>query len=515
MLELLDLTQTLQKSEYAAVMPALRAELRDLQRAILAAEIPVVVLFEGWDAAGKGDAIGTLVYPLDPRGFKVRTTHAPTEDDRFHPYLYRFWTRMPARGKFALFDRGWHRRMLEGQIDGELDRQGLLVAAGEIREFERQLTDDGTVLIKFWLQTSKKEQKRRLADIANDRYERWRLEQPGRKKRLKYRRSLEVAEEMLALTSTANAPWMLIAAENRYFRRVDILHKVIAALRHALTARNLPLPDPAPAKEEGSATEPVQLPEGARVEIPPSDRPTLLDRVDLTQRLDRKEYERELDPLQRRLQELELECYHQRLPVVVVYEGWDAAGKGGNIKRLTQELDPRGYEVIPVAAPDATEKAHHYLWRFWNQLPKAGHIAIFDRSWYGRVLVEQVEGFATEAESRRAYQEINEFERHQTESGSVLVKFWLQISPEEQLRRFEERERVPHKRHKITAEDWRNRARWEAYRAAVVETIERTSTSYSPWTIVEAEDKYWGRIKTLQTLVSALEEKLGDSGKKR
>ena len=256
------------------------------------------------------------------------------------------------------------------------------------------------------------------------------------------------------------------------------------------------------------------MPEAAHAPIPPPIRPTLLDRVDLTRRLDRKEYEKQLDPLQARLQELELECYHQRLPVVVVYEGWDAAGKGGNIKRLTQELDPRGYEVIPIAAPDATEKAHHYLWRFWKQLPKAGHIAIFDRSWYGRVLVERVEGFAAEPEWRRAYQEINEFERHQTEAGSVLVKFWMHISPEEQLRRFEERERVPHKRYKITADDWRNRARWGAYREAVVEMIERTSTSYSPWTIVEAEDKYWGRIKTLQTLVSALEEKLGEGGKK-
>ena len=511
MLELLDLTQTLQKSQYTEMMPTLRAELRDLQQAVQAAGIPVVVLLEGWDAAGKGDAIGTLVYPLDPRGFKVCTTHAPTEDDRFRPYLYRFWTRLPARGKFTFFDRGWHRQMLESRIDGELDQQGLMAAAGEIREFERQLTDAGTVLIKFWLQTSKKEQKRRLTDIATDRYERWRLQQPNRRKQIGYRHSLEVAEEMLALTSTANAPWTLVAAENRNFRRVDILQKVIAALRYALTARDLPLPDSDP---ENSKLEIPDPPDEALLKIPSSARSTLLDRVDLTRRLDRSEYEKQLDPLQGRLQELELECYHQRVPVIVVYEGWDAAGKGGNIKRLTQELDPRGYEVVPIAAPDATEKAHHYLWRFWRQLPKAGHIAIFDRSWYGRVLVERVEGFATEAEWRRAYQEINEFERHQAESGTVLVKFWMEISPEEQLRRFQEREKVPHKRYKITKEDWRNRARWEAYREAVVEMIEQTSTSYSPWTIVEAEDKYWGRIRTLQTLVSALEEKLGETKRK-
>ncbi|MCI0626408.1 MAG: polyphosphate:AMP phosphotransferase [Acidobacteria bacterium] len=517
MLELLDLTQTLPKSEYAAVMPALRAELRDLQQAILAAGIPVVVLLEGWDAAGKGDSIGTLVYPLDPRGFRVCTTHAPTEEDHLRPYLWRFWIRLPARGKFAFFDRGWHRRMLEARFDGGLDRQGLMVAAGEIREFERQLTDDGAVLVKFWLQISKKEQKRRLADMQADRYERWRMKQPGRKRQFSYRHSVEVAEEMLALTSTANAPWTLIAAENRYFRRADILHKVVAALRHALAARNVPLSvrssDGVPGISElrPGTDEPSSLPGLA----PVSSLPTLLDRVDLTRRLDRGEYEDQLHRLQDRLRELELECYQQRVPVVVVYEGWDAAGKGGNIKRLTQELDPRGYEVIPIAAPDATEKAHHYLWRFWRQLPKAGHIAIFDRSWYGRVLVERVEGFARETEWRRAYQEINEFERHLAEGGSVLLKFWLHLSSEEQLRRFEERERVPHKRHKITPEDWRNRSQWGAYRDAVVEMIERTSTSYAPWTIVEAEDKLWARIKTLATLVKALEERLGEAGNKQ
>jgi polyphosphate kinase 2 (PPK2 family) len=194
---------------------------------------------------------------------------------------------------------------------------------------------------------------------------------------------------------------------------------------------------------------------------------------------------------------------------VILYEGWDAAGKGGNIKRLTQELDPRGYEVIPVGAPDATEKAHHHLWRFWRQLPKAGHLAIFDRTWYGRVLVERVEGFASEAEWQRAYQEINDFERHLVDFGTVVVKFWLHVSPEEQLRRFEERETTPYKSHKITAEDWRNRLKWSAYRTVVAEMIERTSTPDAPWTIVEAEDKLWARVKTLSTVIAKLEKRLG------
>ncbi|HEX2522560.1 MAG TPA: polyphosphate:AMP phosphotransferase [Terriglobia bacterium] len=510
MLETLDLTQKLKKSEYSALMPDLRVELRDHQQAVYAAGIQVVILFEGWEAAGKGDSIGTLVYPMDPRGFKVYTTHTPTEEECLRPYLWRFWTRLPASGKFALLDRGWYRQRLEERVDGKIDRQGLMVAAGEIREFERQLTDEGVVLIKFWLQISKKEQKRRLAHIQNDRYERWRLRQRGRKKPRDYQGCLEAAEEVLALTNTANAPWNLVEAEDRNFRRVRVLERVIASLRRVLTAGGIPLrvhgtraagasPMPKPVDPEPKDITPPVRTVAA---------PNLLDRVDLSKKLDRKEYEERLDPLQERLRELELECYHQRVGVVVVYEGWDAAGKGGNIKRLTQELDPRGYEVIPIAAPDATEKTHHYLWRFWRQLPKAGHIAIFDRSWYGRVLVERVEGLATETEWRRAYQEINEFERHLADSGAVIAKFWLHLSFEEQLRRFREREVVPHKRYKITEEDWRNRAKWNDYCVAVIEMIERTSTSYAPWTIVEAEDKLWARIRTLDILVKALEERL-------
>jgi AMP-polyphosphate phosphotransferase len=508
MLETLDLAQKLSKSQYSPLIPGLRAQLRDLQQSIHEAGIPVVILFEGWEAAGKGDSIATLVYPMDPRGFKVYSTQAPTQEELFRPYLWRFWTKLPARGKFALLDRGWYRRMLEERVDGEIDRQGITVAAGEISEFERQLADDSLVLIKFWLQVSKKEQKRRLSDIENDRYQRWRLKQPGAKKQRSYQRCWEAAEEMLALTSTANAPWNLIEADERYFRRVKILQKVIGSLRHALTARGVPLRPQEMLLASSDSSQPKEpAPKDTLVPAGAAS-PSLLDRVDLTRRLERPAYEEQLNSLQKRLRELELECYRQRVPAVVVYEGWDAAGKGGNIKRLTQELDPRGYEVIPISAPDATEGAHHYLWRFWRQLPKAGHIAIFDRSWYGRVLVERVEGFASEAEWRRGYQEINEFERHLADAGTVVVKFWLHLSPDEQLRRFRERERVPHKHYKITEEDWRNRSKWNAYRAAVIEMVERTSTSYAPWTIVEAEDKLWARIKTLDTVVKFLEQRL-------
>ncbi len=505
MLEILDPGLKLERPEYRERMTRLRTELRDLQHLVRVAQIPVLVLFEGWDASGKGDSIASLVYPLDPRGFKVYTTKAPNEEEQFRPFLWRFWTRLPGRGDFVFLDRSWYRRLLEDRVDGLTDREDLVKVASAVRDFERQLSDDGFVLIKFWLHISKEEQKRRLASMEADRYERWRLTHRDWKKHYSYKKYAAAAEEMFAMTSAAGAPWQLVEANDRLFRRVKVFETVIASLKRAILAGGSEF---GAIVDAGTAETIDREVRNRAVDVLINPVSTVLDRVDLSKRLDRKEYEQKLDPLQQRLRELELECYRQRVGVVVVYEGWDAAGKGGNIKRLTQELDPRGYEVIPVAAPDATGKAHHYLWRFWKQLPKAGHIALFDRSWYGRVLVERVEGFATEVEWRRAYQEINEFERQLADSGMVIVKFWLHLSPEEQLRRFEEREKTAHKQYKITAEDWRNRLKWNEYRVAVAEMIERTSTNCAHWTIVEAEDKLWARVKTLETLITKLEERL-------
>ncbi len=507
MLEVLDLDLKMGKEEYQEAIPRLRVQLRDLQHASRAAGVPVVVLFEGWKAAGKGDAINALVRPLDPRGFKVFTTQAPTLEEQLHPFLWRFSTRLPGKGEWVFWDRSWYRQMLEERVDGRLDRSGALAAAGEIHEFERQLTDDGVVLIKFWLQVGKKEQERRLASMRSDRFERWRWNEPDWKKERSYKKTLAAAEEMLALTGTVNAPWKPVEAHDRRYRRVKILEHLLGALAGRLSGQVEGPEAVGPSMQAAEDIDEGVRSRGLHVEV--DSGPSVLDRSDLSKRLDRGDYEKQLSRLQRRLRDLEFECYGRRVASVVVYEGWDAAGKGGNIKRLTQELDPRGYEVVPITAPTAEEKTHHYLWRFWRQLPKAGHMTIFDRSWYGRVLVERVEGFACEEEWARAYQEINEFERHLAAAGVVCVKFWLHLSPEEQLRRFQSRECTPHKRFKLTSEDWRNRTRWNDYRRAVTEMIERTSTPYAPWTVVEAEDKLWARVKTLSTLVATLEKRLG------
>ena len=236
----------------------------------------------------------------------------------------------------------------------------------------------------------------------------------------------------------------------------------------------------------------------------------MLETLKLNQQLSSADYQRELLLLQLQLRELAYQLYCQKRILVVVFEGWDAAGKGGNIRRITERLDPRGYEVLSIAAPAGEDKTHHYLWRFWRRLrpPDEKQVLIFDRSWYGRVLVERVEGFATEPEWKRAYREINDFERQLTEAGSILVKFWIHISQDEQLRRFEQRKETPYKRWKLTDEDWRNRNKWDAYAEAVEEMLLRTSTIIAPWTVVEGNFKWFARVKCVSTLVKTLSREL-------
>jgi len=234
----------------------------------------------------------------------------------------------------------------------------------------------------------------------------------------------------------------------------------------------------------------------------------MLESVDLTRHLNEKRYLVRIRELQVRLRELHFRIYAKRIPVLALFEGWDAAGKGGAIKRVTETLEPRGFTVSSFSAPRGDEKTHHYLWRFWRALPRAGHLGVFDRSYYGRVLVERVEGFCSEDEWRRAYREINDFEAQQASFGMVICKFWLHISKEEELRRFKGRERDPFRSYKLTAEDWRNRARWDDYQAAVEEMLARTSTPYAPWTVVEANDKYFARVKIVKTIGDAIEKAL-------
>lgn len=494
MLEFVDLAKKISKADYKAVIDELEARLGQCQRAAQDAGVPVVLVFEGWDAAGKGEVLNRLAQALDPRGFKVHVVLRPNEEERFRPWMWRFWNELPAAGKFALFDHSWYVRVLRERLDGEVSESGSREAYEEIRQFERQLVDFGAVLVKFWLHIDRKEQKKRFRKLEKDPATAWRVGKDEWRQHKRHDLWLNAAEEMLEETSAGHAPWVIVEATQRRFVEVKVIETTVAAVEKELQRR-------------ASAPEPLYAPMPKPVQSPGQER-TVLDHVDLSLTLDPEQYDRQLDDLQDRLFRLEHELYVARVPVVIVYEGWDAAGKGGNIRRLTGGLDPRGYEVVPIGPPTDEEKVRPYLWRFWRNLPKAGHIAIFDRSWYGRVLVERVEGYCTEEEWRRAYREINEFERQLVDFGTVVVKFWLHIDPEEQLRRFQARQQTPQKQWKITDDDWRNREKWDQYHVSVVDMLQRTSTTHAPWTVLEANDKRYARIKALRTVADAIDAAL-------
>ena len=495
MFEKIDLSKTMSKRDYKEAEQGFESRIGFLQRRLKEENIPVMIVFEGWDAAGKGTLINRLILPMDPRGFTVHTIHEPNEEERRKPHLWRFWSRIPRRGRMAVFDRSWYRRTFEERVRGELDEARTGEAYDEIRAFERQLTDDGYVLVKLFIHISKEEQKKRFKELESREATSWRVTERDWEQNKGYKAYLEAVEETVRETDTANAPWVVIEGTDRRFASAKMYQAVLTALEGALTRAT-------------ARREPEDAPEGERQPGSRILNASVLGTADLSLALDKQTYKKRLKKLQKKIGELGYELYRRQIPVVLVYEGWDAAGKGGNIKRLTENLDPRGYDVVPISAPDGQELAHHYLWRFWREMPKTGHIAIFDRSWYGRVLVERVEGLCPEEAWRRAYQEINEMEEHLANFGAVVRKFWLEIDKDEQLSRFRARQTDPLKAWKITEEDWRNREKWEAYQEAVDEMLFRTSTSYAPWIIVESNDKYYARVKVLEEVVEAIEAKL-------
>ena len=500
MLEKADFAKKLDKEEFKEIMPELERKIAGLQRRCRELKIPVMIVFEGFDAAGKGLQIGRLIRNLDPRGFEVFPIKEETEEEQMHPFLWRFWTKTPERGRFAIFDGSGCRKVLIERFDGKVKGFETAEAYESIRVFEKQLTDDRMVLIKLFLAIDQQEQKKRMKKLQKQKETAWRVEKGDLERNRRYDDYLSIAEEMLRKTDSDDAPWTVIEATDERFAEVKIYRTVIAALEEAVRR----------AEKENLWQQEFYRSETSRqtedLEQTENLHGSILAQADLSKQLDRKEYKKRLKKLQKKMERLHGELYRKRIPVVLCFEGWDAAGKGGAIKRLTECMDPRGYVVHPTAAPDETEKAHHYLWRFWRSMPKDGHIAIFDRTWYGRVLVERIEDFCTEAEWKRAYQEINDMERDLAGHGVVILKFWMQIDKEEQKRRFERRQEDPEKQWKITEEDWRNREKWDQYETAVNEMLLRTSTDDAPWIVVEGNNKYYARIKVLETVVKALEK---------
>ena len=387
MLDQIDLTKKMEKDEYKARMEQMAPRLSRLQRECKELGIPVMIVFEGFGAAGKGVQISKLISALDPRGFSVYAIDGESKDEQLRPFLWRFWTKTPEKGRIAIFDRSWYRRVLVDRFDGVTTSRELEYAYEEINSFERQLTDGGYVIIKLFLAIDKKEQKKRFKKLMESKSSAWRVTDADLKRNKEYDAYKEMNDEMLQKTDTDYAPWHIIEATDKEFATVKIYSAVIAAMEQKI--QEVKQKKEAKATAAKKKTVVAEKPEGEDSVL----RTSSLNSVDLSLRYSKEEYKEKLDKLQNRIQELHGELYRKRIPVILGFEGWDAGGKGGAIKRLTEKMDPRGYQVNPTAAPNDIERAHHYLWRFWNNVPKKGHIAIFDRTWYGRVMVERIDGF--------------------------------------------------------------------------------------------------------------------------
>lgn len=477
------------REEIAALAREKREELVRQQQVIKEHKVPVFVLIEGWGAAGKGTLIGRLIKALDPRFFRVIKMNAPSEEEKRKPFLWRYMETIPEAGKFVFLDSGWLDELAAAAACQSIDDEALEDRLRQIRIFERQLKDNGYLVVKLFLQIPKEEQEARIEKLRGHKDTRWRVSDKDMMQLRKREKYEKVFDRILEATNTGYVPWNIVDAVDKKQALLQALHILTNQINQAAeNARILP-------------------------EILHKDYPLLkmpkLSSVPLDQEMEKEEYEARLKELQKKLRKLHNKIYRKKIPVIIAYEGWDAAGKGGNIKRLASALDPRGYEVHPIASPEPHEKARHYLWRFYHRLPKDGHIAIFDRTWYGRVMVERIEGFCSENDWKRAYNEMNEFERELSDWGAIVLKFWVHIDKDTQLARFTERANTPGKQWKITDEDWRNREKWDIYEDAVDEMIARTSTEYAPWHIIQSNNKYYARLQAIQIVIDEIEKHLG------
>ena len=486
MFEAVELHKKIPKEEFEKAVQELRSELLKAQYALKDTKSSVIVIISGVEGANKSEVVNRLNEWLDSRWIRNYAYWDESDEERLRPYQWRFWRNMPPRGSMAIMFGSWYTEPVVRRALGKTDDTTLDAEMMHIEQLERMLTDDGHVMVKFWFHLSKDAEKKRLKGKAKNR-----LTKLAKKYLKSYDDFADASARAIRLTDTGNSPWHLIDAEDKRYAHLKAGRVLLQSLQNKLEEAKLGKP-----------------PAAKKVKLPGLTQKTVLDSVDLEKTLSDEQYKKQLEKYQLRLSELCWKAREARRSVVAMFEGWDAAGKGGAIRRVTGALDARLYSVISVAAPTDEEKARHYLWRFWRHLPRDGYVTVYDRSWYGRVLVERVEGFCSQDEWMRAYQEINDFEEHLYRHGTILTKFWVHLSSEEQLRRFKEREQIAWKQHKITDEDWRNREKWGGYVAAIDEMVARTSTSFAPWTLVPGNDKKVARVTIVKTLCNRIEKAL-------
>ncbi len=506
MFETAELGHRITKKEFRARVPALREALLVAQGRLRKAPFPVVILFAGVDGAGKGSMVNVLANWMDPHYILTRPLGEPSPEESERPRYWRYWLDLPPKGHIGLFLSAWYHEPLLDHAYGKTSLEQLDSQLEDVVAFEKTLADDGALILKFWMHLGMAQQEKRLRTLQKDPLQKWRVTKRDWKHWKMYDDFVRSAERILMRTGTGDAPWHIVEGMDANYRSIRVGELILEALERRLdeqetldkVGRELEAPE-----------EPQEPSSVNAVETPPM---RVLDRVDLSSKLTKGEYRRRLTEYQATLSRLHREARSRDKSIVMVFEGWDAAGKGGAIKRLVAALDARSVRILATAAPTDEENSQHYLWRFWRHLSRVGRVTIFDRSWYGRVLVERVEGFATEKQWRRAYAEINYFERQLVEHGIILLKFWMHISKQEQLRRFDEREKTTYKRWKLSDEDWRNRERWNAYELAVHDMVERTSTTLAPWHLIAGEEKRFARIEVLRIVVEKLKAALESKG---
>lgn len=465
-----------------------RNELAASQMIIKEANLPVIVILEGYGTSGKGSVIGSIIKYMDPRFFKVYNMDVASDEEMRRPFLYRHATKMPNKGQFSIFDGGLMDEVTKAYLHGDISKKEYASRVDSIIDYERQLRDNGYLVIKFFLHIDKKTQKKRISELLASKNTKWRVSSDDIWQNENYDKCEKLYKEYIKATDSVAAPWHEITADNKDNVEQYVASTIVRCINEAINSTWTP------------AIIDNKFP---CVSVPK------LSTIDLKSKvLSDEEYRKRLKELQKELNKLHNKLYRKKVPVIIAYEGWDAAGKGGNIKRISGALDPRGYEVFPIASPTSEEKNRHFLWRFYNRLPKTGHIAIYDRTWYGRVMVERLEGFCSENDWQRAYNEINEFERDLTNWGAIVIKFWVQIDKDTQLERFTLRQNTPEKQWKITDEDWRNREKWDLYEGAIDEMIQKTSTEFAPWYVLESNDKKYARIKALEIVISEIKKHL-------
>ncbi len=491
MFESAELGHSIPGHEYDREEPKLREALLKAQYELLENKsFPVIVLIGGVDGAGKGETVNILNEWMDPRHIVTHAFGEMSDEERERPRMWRYWRALPPKGRIGILFGAWHTDPIVNRVVGRTDDAQFELAMEEIVRFERMLVDEGALILKFWFHLSKKAQKKRLNALAADPKTRWRVTDTDWERFKLYGKFRKVSENALRDTSTGYAPWIVVEGTDPNYRYLTVGRTLLDALKKRL------------AGDKPSTSRPAAQPE------PALDGRTVLSSLDYEKTLARKAYSRKLEKYQGELNLLTRHKKFRNRSLIIVFEGVDAAGKGSSIRRVTGALDARHYQVMPVAAPTEEERAQPYLWRFWRHLPRTGRVTIFDRSWYGRVLVERVEKFCSEEDWMRAFHEINDFEEQLVEAGGIVMKFWITVTKEEQLKRFREREKTPFKSFKITPEDWRNRKKWNDYERAVCDMIERTSNELAPWVLVAANDKYSARIEILKTLCERVEAAL-------